>query len=158
MSSDKVPMTVSGKLALEEELKRLKTVDRPAVIEQISIARAHGDLSENAEYSAAREKQGFIEGRIGEIGDKLARAEVIDPSLIQSEKIVFGATVTLTDEQGKKLIYQIVGETETDLAHGKLSIKAPIARALLGKTVGDEAVVKTPKGENIYEILSIVYK
>jgi transcription elongation factor GreA len=151
-------MTLAGKTALEDELKRLKTVDRPAVIEAIAIARAHGDLSENADYSAAREKQGFIEGRIGEIGDKLARAEVIDVASIKSEKIVFGATVSLIDEDNKKIVYQIVGETEADLTHNKLSIKAPIARALLGKSVGDEAVVKTPKGENVYEITHIEYK
>jgi len=158
MAEEKVPMTLAGKVALEDELRRLKMVERPTVIEAIAVARAHGDLSENADYSAAREKQGFIEGRIGEIGDKLARAEVIDVAAIKSEKIVFGASVALVTEDGKKILYQIVGETETDLSKGKLSIKAPIARALLGKTVGDEAVVKTPKGENVYEILSIEYK
>jgi transcription elongation factor GreA len=158
MSDDKIPMTLAGKIALEEEMKRLKTVDRPAVIEAIAVARANGDLSENADYSAAREKQSFIEGRIAEIGDKLARAEVIDVSSIKSDKIVFGATVVLVDQDNKKIVYQIVGETEADLAQGKLSIKAPIARALLGKTVGDEAVVKTPKGEHVYEIIQIEYK
>lgn len=151
-------MTKAGHLALEEELKRLKTVDRPAVIEQIAIARAHGDLSENAEYSAAREKQGFIEGRIGQIGDFLARAEVIDNSGIQSDKVVFGATVVLKDEEGAKVTYQIVGETETDLQRGRLSVKAPMARALLGKFVGEEAVVRTPKGEATFEVVSIEYK
>jgi transcription elongation factor GreA len=156
--SDKIPMTLAGHMALEEELKRLKMVDRPAVIEAIAIARAHGDLSENADYSAAREKQGFIEGRIGQIGDFLARAEVIDTASIQSDKVVFGAVVTLVDEDGAKVTYQIVGETETDLQKGKLSIKAPIARALLGKQVGDEAVVKSPKGETVYEIAKIEYK
>ncbi len=155
--SDKVPMTLTGKLALEDELKRLKSVDRPAVIEAIAVARAHGDLSENADYSAAREKQSFIEGRILEIGDKLARAEVIDPKAIKSEKIVFGATVTVADEDGKKQRYQIVGETEADLSKGKISISSPIARALLSKMEGDEAVVKSPKGEIVYEILSIEY-
>ncbi len=158
MSDEKVPMTLAGKAALEDELKRLKSVDRPAVIEQISIARAHGDLSENAEYSAAREKQGFIEGRILEIGDRLARAEVIDVAAIESDKIVFGATVAIQDEDGKKKIYQIVGEPEANIEAGKLSIKAPIARALLGKYVGDEAIVKSPKGDIIYEIISIEYK
>jgi transcription elongation factor GreA len=158
MSDEKIPITLAGKLALEEELKKLKSVDRPAVIEAIATARAHGDLSENADYSAAREKQGFIEGRILEIGDRLARAEVIDPSGIRSDKIVFGATVKLADEDGKEVVYQIVGEPEANLEKGKLSIKAPIARAMLGKVVGDEAVVKTPKGEAVYEVLSIEYK
>ncbi len=158
MSSDKIPMTLAGHLALEEELRRLKMVDRPAVIEQISIARAHGDLSENAEYSAAREKQGFIEGRIGQIGDFLARAEIIDTANIQSDKVVFGAHVTLVDQEGANITYQIVGETETDLPKGRLSIKAPIARALLGKYVGDEAVVKTPRGETVFEVIKIEYK
>jgi len=155
---EKVPMTVEGKRALEDELRHLKSVERPRVIEQIAIARAHGDLSENADYSAAREKQGFIEGRILEIGDKLARAEVIDPAQIKSEKIVFGATVTMTDDSGKEIVYQIVGETEGDLAKGKLSVKAPLARTLMGKAVGDEAVLKTAKGESTYEIANIEYK
>jgi transcription elongation factor GreA len=155
--SDKVPMTLKGKAALEEELRHLKMVERPAVIEAIATARAHGDLSENADYSAAREKQGFIEGRIMQIGDFLARAEVIDPTSIQSDKIIFGATVTVQDEDAKKLVYQIVGETESDLAKGKLSIKAPIARALVGKRVGEEAVVRSPKGETVYEVVSIEY-
>ncbi len=150
-------MTLSGKMALEEELKKLKTIDRPAVIEAIAVARAHGDLSENADYSAAREKQSFIEGRILEIGDKLARAEVIDPKSIKSEKVVFGATVTVADEDGRKQKYQIVGETEADLAKGKISISSPIARALLSKSVSDDAIVKSPKGEIVYEILSIEY-
>lgn len=155
--TDKLPITLSGKIALEEELKRLKTVDRPAVIEAIAVARAHGDLSENADYSAAREKQSFIEGRILEIGDKLARAEVIDPSTIKSEKIVFGATVELVDEDGKKMTYQIVGEPEADLSKGRISVSSPIARALLGKLPGDEAQVKSPKGEIVYEIASVKY-
>lgn len=157
MSEEKVPMTLQGKLALEEELKRIKSVDRPAVIEQISIARAHGDLSENAEYAAAREKQGFIEGRVLEIGDRLARAEVIDVSKIESEKVVFGATVKVADEDGNEKVYQIVGEPEADVELGKLSIKAPIARAFLGKFEGDEAIVKSPKGDIVYEIISIEY-
>ena len=155
--SDKLPITLGGKLALEEELRRLKTVDRPAVIEAIATARAHGDLSENADYSAAREKQSFIEGRILEIGDKLARAEVIDPKTIQSDKVRFGATVQLVDEDGKKVKYQIVGEPEADLAKGKISVSSPIARALLGKGEGDEAVVKSPKGDIVYEVATIEY-
>jgi transcription elongation factor GreA len=155
---EKVPMTVNGKIALEDELRHLKTVERPKVIEQIAIARAHGDLSENADYSAAREKQGFIEGRILEIGDKLARAEVIDPALIKSDKVVFGATVTLIDDSSKEIIYQIVGETEGDLTKGRLSVKAPLARALMGKVVGDDATLRTPRGETIFEVAKIEYK
>jgi len=155
--SDKVPITLTGKISLEEELKRLKTVERPTVIEQIARARENGDLSENADYAAAREKQSFIEGRILDIGDKLARAEVIDPKSIQTDKIVFGASVGLVDEDGKPVRYQIVGEPEADLAKGRLSVSAPLARALLGKKVGDEAVVRSPKGESIYEVSSIEY-
>ncbi len=151
-------MTLDGKKALEDELRHLKAVERPKVIEQIAIARAHGDLSENADYSAAREKQGFIEGRILEIGDKLARADVIDPASIKSDKVVFGATVTVVDDSGKEIIYQIVGETEGDLTKGKLSVKAPLARALMGKVEGDEATLRTPKGESIYEVTKIEYK
>lgn len=154
---DKVPITLTGKLNLEEELKRLKAVDRPLVIEQIARARENGDLSENADYAAAREKQSFIEGRILDIGDKLARAEVIDPKLIQTDKIVFGARIRIRDEDGKEVSYQIVGEPEADLAKGRLSVTAPIARALLGKRVGDEALVRSPKGEASYEVLSIEY-
>ena len=155
--SDKIPITLAGKLALEEELRKLKTVDRHSVIEQIATARAHGDLSENAEYSAAREKQSFIEGRILDIGDKLARAEVIDPKTIKSEKVVFGATVTVVDEDGKKIKYQIVGEPEADLSKGKISVTSPLARALMTKSEGDEAIVKSPKGEIVYEISEIQY-
>lgn len=155
--SDKVPITLQGKIALEEELKKLKTHDRPLVIESIAVARAHGDLSENADYSAAREKQSFIEGRILEIGDKLARAEVIDPSQIKSEKVLFGATVTVKDEDGKTFKYQIVGEPEADLANRKINVGSPLARALLNKTESDECIVKSPKGEIVYEIVKVEY-
>lgn len=155
--SDKVPITVIGKAALEDELRRLKSVDRPAVIEAIATARAHGDLSENAEYSAAREKQSFIEGRIAEIGDRLARADVIDPRMIQSEKVLFGATVTLTDSDGRVKTYQIVGEPEADFERARISISSPLARALMGKRVGDEAVVRSPKGEIVYNVEKIEY-
>lgn len=156
--SDKVPITLKGKLALEEELRRLKGVDRPSVIEAISTARAHGDLSENAEYAAARERQSFIEGRILDIGDKLARAEVIDQTTIRSEKVVFGATVSLLDENEKSVKYMIVGEPEADLSQGKISVTSPIARALMGRIKGDEAIVKSPKGEIVYEVTAIEYK
>ncbi|MBS1984409.1 MAG: transcription elongation factor GreA [Bdellovibrionales bacterium] len=155
--NDKVPITLLGKLALEEELRRLKTIDRPLVIEQIARARENGDLSENADYAAAREKQSFIEGRILDIGDKLARAEVIDPKSIQSDKVLFGASVRVRDEDGKESAYQIVGEPEADLAKGRLSVTAPLARALMGKREGDEAIVKSPKGETTYEVVSIDY-
>jgi transcription elongation factor GreA len=155
--SDKIPITVIGKVNLEEELRRLKTVERPAVIEAIARARENGDLSENADYAAAREKQSFIEGRILDIGDKLARAEVIDPKSIKSDQIRFGATIEVLDPEGNKASYQIVGEPEADLAKGKLSVTAPIARALLGKRVGDEAIVRSPKGEIGYEVVSIQY-
>ena len=144
-------------MALEDELKHLKAVERPAIIEAISTARDLGDLSENAEYSSAREKQSFIEGRILDIGDKLARAEVIDPKTVKSEKVLFGATVYVADEDGKKQKYQIVGEPEADLAAGKISVSSPLARALLGRLVGNEATVKTPKGEIVYEIVKIEY-
>lgn len=156
--SDKMPITLQGKLALEEELRQLKSVERPAVIEAIAIARAHGDLSENAEYSAAREKQSFIEGRILDIGDKLARAEVIDTASIKSTKVVFGATVVLVDENGNEVQYQIVGDPEANLEKQKISISSPIARAVLGKEAGDEAVVKSPKGNIVYEISSVEYR
>jgi transcription elongation factor GreA len=155
---EKIPMTRAGFVALDEELKHLKSVERPAIIRAIAEAREHGDLSENAEYHSAREKQSFIEGRIKELEGLLSLAEVIDPTRL-SGAIKFGATVTIVDEDSdEEKTYQIVGETEADLAQGKLSIKAPIARALLGKTVGDEAVVKTPKGEHVYEITHIEYK
>ncbi len=156
--SDKVPITLEGKTALEEELKQLKSVERPAVIEAIATARAHGDLSENAEYSAAREKQSFIEGRILDIGDKLSRAEVIDLSTINTTKVVFGATVELVDEDGNEVKYQIVGDPEADIKKNKISISSPIARAVLGKEAGDEAIVKSPKGNIVFEIASVRYR
>ncbi|MBP7844623.1 MAG: transcription elongation factor GreA [Proteobacteria bacterium] len=154
---DKIPLTIAGKEALEAELKRLKGVERPAIIQAIEVARANGDLSENADYQFAKEKQSFIEGRILDIGDKLARAEVIDPSKIQAEKVVFGATVTLVDEDGKQRRYQIVGEPEADLEKGKISVSSPISRALLGKLAGDEAIVRSPKGEVVYEVSKVEY-
>ena len=152
-------MTLEGRKRLEEELKRLTHVERPAVIAAIEEARGHGDLSENADYSAAKERQGFVEGRIQDIGGKLALAEVIDPSKIKSNKIVFGATVTLNDvDQDKEVIYQIVGMDEADIKKGKVAIGSPIARAMIGKEVGDEIVVHAPKGEVNYEVLKIEYK
>ena len=155
---DSIPISIQGKEKLEEELKRLKRVDRPYVIKEIATARAHGDLSENAEYHAAKEKQGFIEGRILDIEDKLARFHVIDPSKIKSDQIKFGATVELLDmntEEKKK--YQLVGSEEADVKAGRLSINTPIAKALLNKKVGDSVVIQVPRGELEYEILSISY-
>jgi transcription elongation factor GreA len=159
MAEDKVPMTLSGKKKLEEELKHLMTVERPTVIKAIEVARGHGDLSENADYSAAKERQGFIEGRIQEINGKLARAQVIDPTSIKSDKIVFGATVVVEEqESGKKLTYQIVGVDEADIKGGKIGITSPIARALIGKTEGDEVVVHAPKGQVRYDVIEVRYE
>lgn len=154
---DKIPMTRAGFDALDEELKVLKSVERPAVIRAISEAREHGDLSENAEYHAAREKQSFIEGRIKELEALVSLAEVIDPTRL-SGSIKFGATVDLADEDsGEEKTYQIVGEAEASLEHGKLNIRSPLARALIGKDEGDSVEVKTPGGMKSYEILSIRY-
>lgn len=159
MAEEKIPMTVQGKKALDEELKQLMTVERPAIVKAIEIARGHGDLSENADYSAAKERQGFIEGRIGYINGQLARAQIIDPSSIKSEKIVFGATVHLEEqESGKKMRYQIVGVDEADIKNGKIGVTSPIARALIGKAEGDEVVVNAPKGEIRYDIIQVAYE
>lgn len=156
--SDKVPMTESGKRKLMDELRRLKTVDRPGIVREIEEARAHGDLSENAEYKFAKEKQGHIEGRIQQVEDWLARAEVIDVSRLSGEKVVFGATVTLLDlEAEKEVRYRLVGEIEADLRKGLISVSSPIARALIGKEVGEEVVVRAPGGSKEYEILDISF-
>lgn len=154
---EKIPMTRAGYVALDEELKQLKSVERPAVIRAIAEAREHGDLSENAEYHAAREKQSFIEGRVKELEAIISLAEVIDPSKL-SGSVKFGATITLVDEDTEEeRTYQIVGEPEADLEKGLLNIKSPLARALIGKDEGDSVEVKTPGGERSYEILSIRY-
>ncbi len=159
MSEDKVPMTIQGKRLLEEEFKHLMTVERPSVVKAIEIARGHGDLSENADYSAAKERQSFIEGRIQEINAKLARAHVIDTSSIKSDKVVFGAKVVLEEqEMKKKVTYQIVGVDEADIKRGKVGITSPIARALIGKLPGDEVVVHAPKGQIYYDVISISYE
>ena len=150
-------MTRAGFVALDEELKHLKSVERPAIIRAIAEAREHGDLSENAEYHSAREKQSFIEGRIKELEGLLSLAEVIDPPRL-SGAIKFGATVTIVDEDSdEEKTYQIVGETEADIEAGKLNIRSPLARALIGKDEGDSVEVKTPGGNRSYEILSIRY-
>ena len=153
---EKVPMTVSGYEKLKEELKPLKTKERYQVAREIETARAHGDLSENAEYDAAKEKQGHLEARIRDIETKLANAEVIDPETLSSDTVVFGATVDLEDlDSGEELRLQIVGHDEADAKKGKISIHAPIARALIGKEVDDEVRVKTPGGVKMYEIKEI---
>ncbi len=156
---DSLPITRGGRLKLEQELKQLKSKARPEVIQEIAVARAHGDLSENAEYDAAKEKQGFIEGRIAELEDKLARFEVIDPSEIKSDQVKFGATVTLLDtESSEEKTYQLVGAEEADVKAGLLSIQTPVAKALINNKVGDLVTVKIPKGEIEYEILKIKYE
>ncbi len=156
----KFPLTLHGAEMLREELKRLKTVDRPSVVAAIAEARSHGDLSENAEYDAAKERQGFIEGRIAEVEGKLANAQIIDPTALDADgRIVFGATVEMEDiEGGQTVIYQIVGDDEADLKHGKISLNSPVARALIGKYAGDVAEVQTPGGRREYEILEVSYK
>ena len=155
---EKIPMTVRGHGLIEAELHELKHTRRPAIIEAIAEARAHGDLSENAEYQYAKEEQSFIEGRIEELESVLGRAEVIDPSKLHGDKVMFGATITVIDDDGKKHIYQIVGEHESDIKGGKLAIKAPLARGLIGKLKGDVVEVNTPKGPQSYEIEKVEYK
>ena len=152
-------MTAAGYARLESEIKHLKTVERPGVIRQIEEARAHGDLSENAEYHAAKERQGFIEGRVMELEDKISRAQIIDVSKLTGPTVKFGATVTLIDEDtDEKSKYQIVGEIEADVKEGRISITSPMARALINKTKGDTVEVVTPGGGRSYEILKVEYK
>jgi transcription elongation factor GreA len=154
-----IPLTVKGAEMLRAELHQLKTVERPRVIEAIAEARSHGDLSENAEYDAAKERQGFVEGRIKEIDSKLSIAQIIDPKLLDADgRCVFGATVDLEDlESGDKVTYQIVGDDEASLKDGKISISSPIARALIGKLAGDVADVQAPGGIRSYEVLDVKY-
>jgi transcription elongation factor GreA len=153
---EKVPMTVEGYRALDEELKRLKTLERPAVIAAIAEARAHGDLSENAEYHAAKERQGWIEGQIADIEDRMARAQVIDVSKLSGSQIKFGATVSVVDEDTEEEArYQIVGEHEADVKSGRVSVTSPIARAIIGKETGDVVEVITPSGAKAYEITKV---
>ncbi len=155
---EKVPMTAAGYSRLEEELKQLKNVERPAVIQAIAEARAHGDLSENAEYHAAKERQGWIEGRIIELEDKFSRADIIDVAKIAGDTVKFGATVTLIDEETEqKKTWQIVGEYEADVKSGKISISSPIARALIGKKKGDSVEVAAPGGARNYEVGKVQY-
>ena len=155
----KTPMTLRGAELLRAELHRLKTVERPANSQAIAEARAHGDLSENAEYDAARNQQGFIEGRISEVEAKLGNAQIIDPKLLDADgRCVFGATVDLEEKGGKAITYQIVGEDEADIKAGRISFSSPIARALIGKEAGDEVDVHTPGGMKRYEILDVRYE
>ena len=156
---EKIPMTAAGHTALESELKQCQQVERPRIIQQISDARTHGDLSENAEYHAAKEAQSLNEGRIAELEDKLARSEVIDVSKLSGETITFGATVTLVDEDtDKKAVWQLVGEPEADAKKGKISITSPLARALVGKKKGAQVEVVTPGGAKAYEVMKVEWK
>lgn len=157
--SNQIPMTRTGFERLQEELKHLIRVERPRVVEAIAEARSHGDLSENAEYDAAKDRQSFIEGRIQELNDKIARAQVIDPAQIDSDKIVFGATVTLYDtENDTEVTYQIVGEDEADIKQGKISVTSPVGKALIGHRVDDEVAIQVPSGTRIYEVVDIRYE
>ena len=156
MASDKVPMLAEGYRQLAEDVKRLKQ-ERPDVIEAIEVARAHGDLSENAEYHAAKERQGQIEAMLMDIEDRLSRALVIDPTTLSGDKVVFGATVTLIDEDDKKVRYQLVGQTEADARVGRISYNSPLGRALIGRQKGEEVDVSTPAGDRSYEIAKIEF-
>ena len=156
-TAEKVPMLAEGHRQLSDELKRLRSEERPAIVEAIEEARAHGDLSENAEYHAAKERQGQVEASIAELEDRLSRAMIIDPSTLSGDKVVFGATVTLLDEDEKKVKYQLVGQTEADARVGRISYNSPLGRALIGRQVGDEVEVSTPSGDRYYEIKKIEF-
>ena len=157
--SASIPMTREGYQRLQDELKRLLKVERPQVVKDIEIARGHGDLSENAEYDAAKDRQGHIEGKIREIGDKIARAQVINPADLDVDKVVFGAKVTLFDvDSGNEVCYQIVGEDEADLKDAKISVTSPVGKALIGQRVDDEVRIKVPSGLRIYEVIDIKYE
>ena len=155
MASDKVPMLAEGHHKLETELRQLKKFERPSIIEAIETARAHGDLSENAEYHAAKERQGQVEAQIADMEDQLSRALVIDPTALSGDKVVFGATVTLLDEEKKQVRYQLVGQVEADASNGRISYNSPLGRALIGRQVGEEVEVSTPSGERYYEIQNL---
>ncbi len=156
MASDKVPMLAEGYRLLEEELKRLK-IERPEIVDAIEEARAHGDLSENAEYHAAKERQGQVEAHIADIEDRLSRALVIDPTSLSGDKVVFGATVTLLDEDDKTIRYQLVGQQEADAKVGRISYNSPLGRALIGRQAGEDVEVTTPSGDRYYEIAKIEF-
>ena len=154
---EKIPMTAAGYAVLETELKHRQQVERPRIIQQITEARTHGDLSENAEYHAAKERQGQVEATIADLEDRLSRAMIIDPTTLSGDKVVFGATVTLTDEEKKKIRYQLVGQTEADAKVGRISYNSPLGRALIGRTVGEEVEVSTPSGERYYKIKALEF-
>jgi transcription elongation factor GreA len=155
-SADKVPMLPEGHAMLSDELKRMR-LERPEIVEAIEVARAHGDLSENAEYHAAKERQGQIEAMIADVEDKLSRAMVIDPTTLSGDKIVFGATVTLLDEEEKTVRYQLVGQAEADARVGRISYNSPLGRALIGRQAGDEVEVSTPSGDRYYQVKTIEF-
>ena len=155
-SADKVPMLAEGHAKLEGELKRLRA-ERPEVVEAIEVARAHGDLSENAEYHAAKERQGQIEASIADIEDQLSRAQIIDPTSLSGDKVLFGATVTLKDEDGKTIKYQLVGQVEADAKVGRISYNSPLGRALIGRHAGEDVEVSAPSGDRYYEIKKIEF-
>jgi len=154
---DKMPMLQEGYDRLQTEVRHLKTIERVAIIEAIEVARGHGDLSENAEYHAAKERQGQVEATIADIDDRLSRAMVIDPKSLSGDKAVFGATVHLVDENDKKVVYQIVGQTEADARIGRISYNSPLGRALIGRSVGDEVEVSTPSGDKYYELEKVEF-
>jgi transcription elongation factor GreA len=154
---DKMPMLAEGYEKLQSEVRHLKTVERPSVIEAIEVARGHGDLSENAEYHAAKERQGQVEAQIADIEDRLSRAMVIDPTTLSGDKVVFGATVHLLDEDDKPVTYQIVGQTEADARVGRISYNSPLGRALIGRTIGEEVEVTTPSGDRYYSIEKVEF-
>jgi len=156
-SAEKVPMLEEGHRKLNDELRRLKTEERPAIVEAIEAARAHGDLSENAEYHAAKERQGQVEATIADLEDRLSRAMVIDPTTLSGDKVVFGATVTLKDEDDRKVKYQLVGQGEADANQGRISYNSPLGRALIGRQKGEEVEVSTPSGDRYYEIKKIEF-
>ena len=156
-SADKVPMLAEGHRKISDEVRHLKLNERPAVIQAIEEARAHGDLSENAEYHAAKERQGQIEATLADLEDRLSRAQVIDPTTLSGDKVVFGATVTLTDEDNKTIRYQLVGQTEADAKVGRISYNSPLGRALIGRQVGEEVEVSTPSGDRYYGIERIEF-
>ncbi len=156
-TAEKVPMLAEGHRKLNDELRRLRTEERPAIVEAIEAARAHGDLSENAEYHAAKERQGQVEATIADLEDRLSRAMVIDPTTLSGNKVLFGATVTLLDEEQKKVRYQLVGQAEADAGQGRISYNSPLGRALIGRQAGDEVEVSTPSGDRYYEIKKIEF-
>ncbi len=156
-AAEKVPMLPEGHRKLSDQVRHLKTVERPAIVEAIEAARAHGDLSENAEYHAAKERQGHVEATIADLDDQLSRAMVIDPTTLSGDKVVFGATVTLVDEDEKKVKYQLVGQAEADAKEGKISYNSPLGRALIGREIGDDVEVTTPSGDRYYQIAKVEF-